>query len=131
MSGRELYAVQDAYGDVTLLLVAAETPLEAFDRYADHVGVARYSATMAELADEGGAVEDEPVYERPDGLLGAVCSNYEIVARPVRGPVRLSAGQAGYAALDAGGVVLTDAQDSAEAARAAVLEPGVAIEVQS
>lgn len=121
MTTKTLYAVQDVYGGITLLLVAAESPLGALDAYCDRQQVARYSETL-ELGDE---YADGLVYElERDGrvLTGAVYTNHELVAVPVEGPLELSVGQAGWGVSDAAGIWLTDACDTAEEARAVVLE---------
>jgi len=117
-----LYALQDAYGGTTYMLAAGETPIDALDAYAVREGFPRYS----DLDDR-----DEYVYERFDGLIGAVFTNYELVAVPVTGPVKiLGPGMNGYGVEDAAGVTILDGLESPEACREALTATGAPVEIR-
>lgn len=72
-----MYEIRDHITSPALMTVEAATPLAALDAYAVAEGFSPYS----DLPTEG--TDGEWTYTRPDGLLGAVFTNYEIVAVPL------------------------------------------------
>lgn len=126
-----LYAVQTSYDGQTLLLTAADSPIEALDAYSKTQGMGAYSS----LDEEG---REEYLYEypagengAPAGLLGAVHQNFEIVAVPVTLPLRFGIEKAGVHVADAAGLWILDGYDTEEEAAAVVKAADPSIVVQS